>query len=63
MTAKKETNSAICWICGKSVELEVCVTDEHGLAVHEVCYSTKSALTEKTRPGKPEQTSLRRQVS
>ncbi len=40
----------MCWICGKAVDLESCVIDEHGLAVHEICYTTKTALAEKTRP-------------
>jgi ribosome-binding protein aMBF1 (putative translation factor) len=46
----KQKASRTCWICGKTVDLEACVIDEHGLAVHQVCYTTKTALTEKTRP-------------
>jgi hypothetical protein len=30
-----------CWICGKTVKLEDCKVDEHGLAVHENCYVTR----------------------
>jgi hypothetical protein len=41
----------MCWICGKPIDLETCVTDEHGVAVHEICYRTRIALTEKTRAG------------
>ena len=26
-----------CWICGRPVSLEVCMIDEHGMAVHEEC--------------------------
>ena len=26
-----------CWICGRTVSLETCVIDEHGIAVHEEC--------------------------
>jgi len=33
-----------CWICGKTVNLNDCKTDEHGLAVHEQCYVTRVAL-------------------
>jgi hypothetical protein len=34
----------MCWICGKTVELEDCKIDEHGLAVHEDCYVAKILL-------------------
>jgi hypothetical protein len=38
--------SPVCyWICGKSVALGTCKTDEHGLAVHEECYTCRIALT------------------
>jgi hypothetical protein len=33
--------SEICSICGKSICLEMCTTDEHGCAVHEECYVAK----------------------
>jgi hypothetical protein len=33
-----------CWICGTPVDLTVCVTDEHGMAVHEGCYIAKTRL-------------------
>ena len=33
-----------CWICGKSVQVEECKVDEHGLPVHEDCYAAKLAL-------------------
>ena len=34
----------LCWICGKAIRLETCVTDEHGCAVHEDCYVAKLTL-------------------
>jgi hypothetical protein len=33
-----------CWICGKAVDLKICKTDEHGLAVHEACYVMRIIL-------------------
>lgn len=33
-----------CSICGKLVSLETCRTDEHGWAVHEVCYVKEIVL-------------------
>lgn len=33
-----------CWICGNDVALEICVTDEYGLPVHDGCYAVKLAL-------------------
>ena len=33
-----------CWICGKTLSLETCNTDEHGNPVHERCYAAKLAL-------------------
>jgi len=33
-----------CWICGKEVELENCKTDEHGSAVHKVCYVARNKM-------------------
>ncbi len=37
-------SSKFCWICGKSVSLECCKTDEHGNAVHEKCQVVRLAL-------------------
>jgi hypothetical protein len=33
-----------CWICGHAVDLTICVTDEHGMAIHEDCYIAKLRL-------------------
>jgi hypothetical protein len=33
-----------CWICGNAVDLTICVTDEHGMAVHEDCCIAKTRL-------------------
>ena len=30
--------SVVCWMCGKSIPLEECKTDDHGHVVHEHCY-------------------------
>ena len=38
------STSYFCWICGTRVDLCECKTDEHGLAVHEVCYTVRLAL-------------------
>jgi hypothetical protein len=31
--------SPLCLICGRTVDLKICKTDEHGNAVHEGCYA------------------------
>jgi hypothetical protein len=36
-----------CWICGRVVDLNTCKTDEHGLAVHDPCYVTRTILKSK----------------
>jgi hypothetical protein len=36
--------SYFCWICGNVVDLNICVTDEHGMAVHENCYIVRIML-------------------
>lgn len=36
-----QDSNRICWICGKLVSLEQCKIDEHGMAVHEDCYTTR----------------------
>ena len=33
-----------CWVCGKTVQLENCKVDEHGLPVHAACYVVRVAL-------------------
>ena len=33
-----------CFLCGKSVPLETCKTDENGNAIHEECYVLKMRL-------------------
>ena len=40
--------SHFCWICGNTVALESCGTDEHGMAVHEECYCVKVALAKES---------------
>lgn len=45
MTARAFT----CWICGKSVDLRSCKTDEYGSAVHEPCYVTRTILKSSQR--------------
>ena len=40
MTSKPIT----CWICGKTVDLNTCKTDERGLAVHEPCYASRTIV-------------------
>jgi len=42
-------HSHFCWICGNTVELETCGTDEHGMAVHEECYWVKVALAKESK--------------
>ena len=41
-------HSYLCWICGQSVDLETCKVDEHGVAVHGLCYFVKVALDGKS---------------
>jgi hypothetical protein len=41
-----------CWICGKTLRLEDCKIDEHGLGVHENCYVAK-ITQEKAPPPQP----------
>ena len=42
-------NTKFCWICGRDVALEVCITDEHGLSVHHSCYEKRMLLNAATR--------------
>jgi len=37
-----------CWICGRSIALEQCKVDEHGLPVHELCQVTRLKLYAET---------------
>jgi len=52
-------NTKFCWICGKDVALEHCITDEHGLSVHKSCHDKRMLLkaasvqTELWRQGQP----------
>jgi hypothetical protein len=40
-----------CWVCGKDVSLEKCITDEHGLTVHEQCLvKRKKPNSDSARP-------------
>jgi hypothetical protein len=41
-------HTCLCWICGHTVELETCKTDENGMAVHENCYVLKVALAKES---------------
>ena len=34
----EKITSLTCWICGKSVRLEDCKSDDYGHTVHEECY-------------------------
>ena len=38
-----------CWICGKSVDINNCNTDESGQAVHEPCYVMRLSLAVHSR--------------
>lgn len=49
--ANPGASARICWICGKSVPLEECKIDEHGLAVHEECYTR--VTVQKQMPSRP----------
>jgi hypothetical protein len=42
------TKILACWLCGKSVDLNICKIDEHGLPVHERCCTARVALKEKS---------------
>jgi hypothetical protein len=37
----------VCWICGKSLALEDCKVDEHGLPVHDNCYVAKVSRSDR----------------
>lgn len=37
-------NIKFCWICGKDVDLEHCIIDEHGLSVHQSCQEKRVLL-------------------
>lgn len=37
-------NKKSCCICGKDASLEYCVTDEHGLSVHQSCHEKQMLL-------------------
>ena len=43
-------NPKICWMCGKTVNLEECKVDANGLPVHENCYVTKLTQTNSPQP-------------
>jgi hypothetical protein len=44
---------ACCAVCGDTVELERCKTDEHGQAVHQKCYVARLAKIAKKQSAKP----------
>jgi hypothetical protein len=50
--------SFVCSICGTSVDITTCATDEFGKAVHSVCYTAKLAR-EKMLPPRPTSKQLR----
>jgi hypothetical protein len=37
-------HSYFCWICGNAVDLNICVADENGMAVHQNCYILRMML-------------------
>jgi hypothetical protein len=47
------TQPLACWICGKAVDLNTCLTDEHGLTVYEACYVARIAMKQKERSRNP----------
>ena len=49
MQASQFKHNHFCWICGNTVDLETCGTDEHGMAVHEECYWVKVALAKESK--------------
>ena len=50
VTMTPTTTAKICWICGKSVNLEECKVDARGLAVHEDFYVLKLKLATSEQP-------------
>lgn len=44
---------ACCAVCGDTVELESCKTDEHGQAVHQKCYIASLAKIEERQSARP----------
>lgn len=44
MLLPMEENTKFCWICGKDVALEHCITDEHRLSVHVSCHEKRMLL-------------------
>ena len=46
-----QTICLTCWICDKSIDLRNCVTDEHGIAVHQDCYTARLVLEKGARKG------------
>jgi hypothetical protein len=41
-------DGVMCWVCGKSVALEVAKTDDDGRAIHEECYLLRHQLKNAT---------------
>lgn len=37
-------NTKFCWICGKDIDLEHCMSDEYGLWVHSSCNEKRALL-------------------
>ena len=44
MLLRAEPKTKFCWICGKDVAFEHCITDEHGLFVHTSCHEKRVLL-------------------
>lgn len=48
-----KSSPLLCRICGKSVAVESCKTDDDGKAVHEGCYVLKLKLEQASEDGHP----------
>lgn len=47
------TQAHLCWICGNTVDLQICKVDEHGMAVHGECHFLRVALASESMLRKP----------
>jgi len=45
-----DRDTTMCFICGKSIPLEVAKTNDYGRAVHEECYVLRMKLEKATMP-------------
>ena len=55
-------NSRFCWICGKDISLEHCITDEHGLSVHQSCNEKRLLLKAASRSEQQRQRQYKRRA-